>query len=185
MRGGRALSIAVSLGVALAIVNAMVAICLINARFFYSSARDRAWAEQVNAALTRVHPRFGSPWVANLVGGASAMVGCFLFLQTLLVLTGATVVVTYVLLCAGVIVGRRNGSTAHGAYRMPFYPLAPFVGLAALAYVLYANWNDPLAGRPSLIATAVIIGLAVCYCAAMRARRGPTWAVVGPAEEGE
>ena len=102
----------------------------------------------------------------------------------LLVLTGAGLVVMYVLLCVGVIVGRRTGSTAHGAYRMPFYPLAPLLGLAALAYVLYANWIDLDIGRPSLIATAAIAALALVYCAAMRWRRGPGWVVTGPGEEG-
>jgi len=183
LRGGRALGVAVNLAVALAILNAMIAILLVNARFFYSSGRDRAWAAPVNAALTRLHGRFGSPWVATLLAGAIAMASCLLPFHLLLVLTGATVVVMYALLCVGVIVGRRNGTTAHGAYRMPLYPVAPVVGLVALAYVLYANWLDPDVGRPSLIATAVIAALAILYCAVMRHRRGPTRAVSGPAEE--
>jgi amino acid transporter len=182
-RGGRALSIAISLGVALATVNALIAIVLVFARFFYSSGRDRAWPEPVNRALTRLHPRFHSPWVANLVAGGIATVGCILPFHLLLVLNGTGVVVTYALLCLGVVAGRRNGSTAHGLYRMPFYPLAPVLGLAALGYVLYANWLDPDVGRPSLIATVVIASLALAYCLLMRRRRGPAWAVTGPAEE--
>ena len=58
-RGGRALGIAVNLAVALAILNAMIAILLVNARFYYSSGRDRAWAGPINVALTRLHGRFG------------------------------------------------------------------------------------------------------------------------------
>ncbi len=77
LRGGRWLSIAVSLGVALAIVNAMIAIVLVHARFFYASGRDRAWAPPINAALTRVSRRCGSPWVANLTAGVLASLGCF------------------------------------------------------------------------------------------------------------
>ena len=182
-RGGRALSIAISLGVALATVNALIAIVLTFARFFYASGRDRAWPEPVNVAMTRLHPRFHSPWVANLTAGGIAAVGCFLPFHLLLVLNGTGVVVMYALLCVGVVAGRRNGSTAHGLYRMPFYPLAPVLGLAALAYVLYANWLDPDVGRPSLIATVVIAGLALAYCLVMRRRRGPAWAITGPAEE--
>jgi len=183
LRAGRAISIAISLGVALATVNALIAIVLVFARFFYSTGRDRAWPGPVNAALTRLHPRFHSPWLANLVAGGIAAVGCFLPFHFLLVLNGTGVVVTYALLCVGVVAGRRNGSTRHGLYRMPFYPLAPVLGLAALAYVLYANWIDPDVGRPSLIATIVMAALALAYCLAMRRRRGPAWAVTGPAEE--
>jgi amino acid transporter len=182
-RGGRWLAIAVSLGVALAIVNAMIAIVLVYARFFYSSGRDRAWAPPINAALTRISRRFGSPWVADLVSGCMASLGCFLPFQYLLVLTGAAVVFTYALLCWAVIAGRRNGSTAHGAYRMPLYPALPILALAALAYVIWANWADPAIGRPSLLAymaTAVVAGV---YCLFMRRRRGPGWTVASPGPE--
>lgn len=182
-RGGRALSIAVSLGVALAIVNAVIAIGLVNARFFFSSGRDRAWAEPVNAALIRIHPRFQSPWVANLLAGALAAATCFIPFHVLLVLNGTLVVVMYALLCLGVIAGRTFGTTAHGAYRMPLYPVAPVLGLITLGYVVYANWIDPEIGRPSLIATAAMLAIAAAYCVAMRLRRGPGWVVVGPVAE--
>jgi amino acid transporter len=182
-RGGHWLSVAVSLGVALAIINAMIAIILVYARFYYSSGRDRAWAAPINAALTRVSRRFGSPWVADLVSGCMASLGCFVPFQYLLVLTGAFVVFTYALLCWGVIAGRRNGSTAHGAYRMPFYPVVPILALLALAYVIWANWADPAVGRPSLIAYFAMAGIATIYCLFMRRRRGPGWAITGPAPE--
>ena len=179
-RGGKGLEIAVSLGVALAIVNAVIAIVLINARFFYSSGRDRAWRPGVNAALTRLHPSFHSPWVANLAAGAVGTAACFIPFPLLLVLNGTGVVVMYALLCLGAIAGRRTGSTAHGPYRMPLYPLAPLLGLAALVYVLYANWMDPAVGRPSLIATLVIMLAAIAYYLALRRRRGGPWAMSGP-----
>jgi amino acid transporter len=184
-RGGRALEIAISLGVALAIVNAVIAIVLINARFFFSSGRDRAWHGGVNAALVRLHRRYRSPWVATLLAGATAIAACFIPFHALLVLNGTQVVVMYALLCLAAIAGRRSGSTAHAAYRMPFYPVAPALGLLSLAYVLYADWIDREIGRPSLIATAVMMVLAGLYYFAMRRRRGPTWAMSGPvAEEG-
>jgi amino acid transporter len=184
-RGGARLEIAVSLGVALAIVNAVIAIVLINARFFYSSGRDRAWHGGVNAALTRLHPRFHSPWVANLAAGAVGIAACFIPFHLLLVLNGTGVVVMYALLCLGAIAGRRTGSTAHGPYRMPLYPLAPVLGLAALVYVLYANWMDPAVGRPSLIATLLITLAAIAYYLALRRRRGGAWAMTGPLTEDE
>jgi amino acid transporter len=184
-RGGRALNIAISLGVALAIVNAVIATVLINARFFYSSGRDRAWHAGANAALVRLHGRFHSPWVATLLAGSMAMGACFITFHLLLVLNGTWVVVMYALLCLAAIAGRRRGSTAHGTYRMPLYPVAPVLGLLSLAYVLYADWIDRDVGRPSLVATAVMMALASLYYFAMRRRRGPSWEMSGPlAEEG-
>jgi amino acid transporter len=139
----------------------------------------------VNAALTRLHRRFHSPWVANLAAGAVGIAACFIPFHLLLVLNGTGVVVMYALLCLGAIAGRRNGSTAHGPYRMPLYPLAPVLGLAALAYVLYANWMDPAVGRPSLIATLLIMLAAIGYYLLLRHRRGGSWAMTGPLTEDE
>ncbi|HLI65598.1 MAG TPA: APC family permease [Caulobacteraceae bacterium] len=184
-RGGRALSTVVSLGVALAIVNAVIAIVLVYARFFYATGRDRAWPAPVNAALTRLHPRFHSPWVATLLAGGMAMAGCFLPFQLLLVLNGTAVVATYALLCVAAIVGRRNGTTGMRAYHMPLFPLAPVLGLGALAYVVYADWIDVSVGRPSLIATAAMLAVGAIYALAMRRARGPGWTIAGPAEEAE
>ncbi len=184
-RGGRALGVMVSLGVALATVNALIAIILTNARFYYASGRDRAWAAPINTALTRIHGQFHSPWVANLLAGGLGAAGCLVPFHMLLVLTGAGVVVTYSLLCLSVIAGRRTGSTSHGAYRMPIYPLAPVLALSALGYVVYASWGDPDVGRPSLIITAALLAASTLYCLAMRRRRGPGWVMVGPVEARE
>jgi len=183
LRGGRALNIAVSLGVALASVNALIAIVLVFARFFYATGRDRAWPAPISSALTRIHPRLHSPWVADLTAGGLATIGCFVPFHLLLVLTGTGVVVMYALLCIGVMAGRRNGSTAHRAYHQPLYPVAPVLGLVTLAYVLYTDWLDTDVGRPSLFATVITAAVAFAYCIAMRRRRGPDWDITIPAGE--
>jgi amino acid transporter len=181
--GGKWVGVAVGLGVALSIVNAVIAVMLINGRFLYSSGRDQVWHRALNGALVRVHGRFDSPWVATLVAGVTGVAACFIPFNVLLVLTGASVVVMYVLLCVAVMVGRLTGRTAHAPYRMPLYPLAPCIGLLALIYVLYANWLDPTVGRPSLIATLVMLVAAALYFFLMRRRRGADWGMVGPVEE--
>ena len=181
--GGGAIGAVVGLGVALSIVNAVIAVMLINGRFLFSSGRDRVWHRALNGALVRVHGRFDSPWVATLVAGATGVAACFAPFNFLLVATGASVVVMYVLLCIAALVGRATGRTSHAAYRMPLFPLAPGVALLALVYILYADWIDPTVGRPSLIATLAMMGVAALYFLLLRRRRGEDWAMVGPAED--
>jgi len=183
--GGPGLNTFMSLGVALAIVNAVIAIVLINARFFYSSGRDRVWSGAINEQLVRVHTRFDSPWVATLLAGVTGIATCFVPFHLLLVLNGTGVVVMYVLLCLGAAAGRLTGATAHAAYRMPLFPLAPAFAFVALVYVIYANWTDPDVGRPSLIATALMMVVAATYFSIMRGRRGPDWGMIGPAAGSE
>ncbi len=132
-RGGPILSAAISLSVALAIFNAVLATLLQNARFFYSTGRDRSWHPRLNSAFLITHERFYSPWFATLAAGFTSMLVCFLGLQLLLVLTGASIALIYTGICIAGIGGRRLGTTAHATYRMKFFPLSPVIGLLSLA----------------------------------------------------
>lgn len=59
----------VSLGVVIAILNAVIAIVLSYGRMFLSSGRDRACLGPVNDWMTARSARFSSPWFATAVVG--------------------------------------------------------------------------------------------------------------------
>jgi amino acid transporter len=170
--GGPMIEKAVSLGVAFAIVNAMIAVGLINARQLYCSGRDGVWPATVSRWIAAVHPRLHSPWIATLIMGAATAACCFLRLDLLVMLTSTGIVVIYAGVSLASMVGRRTGSTAGGDYRMPLYPLAPVASLLALAAVVAANLLDPDVGRPSLIANAAVMALSAGYYFVYLRRRG-------------
>jgi amino acid transporter len=178
-RGGHTLGVVINLSVALAIINADIAVVVLVSRMLFSSGRDAVWAAPVNRMLTLVHARFGSPWAATLVTGALAAVLCFVPLSLLLVITGSAIAVVYGALCVAVIAGRRDGSTARAAYRMPFFPWPPILALIVLVYVLYTNLIDPRTGQPSLVATAVIVLASAGYYQLVLRRRG-VWVLREP-----
>jgi amino acid transporter len=179
LRSGTAMADWISVGVAVAIVNAVIACILACARFFYGTARDGSWGRPLDQWMAQVHPKFGSPWVGTLLVGGFGIVACFLPLQLLLVLSGTGLVAIYAGICVAVMVGRRTGKTSHAPYRMPLYPLAPVVTLLALGYVGWTSWLDLEEGRPGLIMTAVQILGSVCYYWFVLRRRGP-WNVLIP-----
>jgi len=181
-RGGRLLSEAISLSIALAIVNAVLATLLQNARFLFSTGRDSAWHSMINDAFTRTHARFRSPWIATLAAGASSVLVCFLGLNMLLVLTGTGIVLTYAGVCIATLAGRHTGATANATFRMQFFPAMPVIGLVALAYILYTNWLDPTVGRPSLFANLFAIALSLAYYVFVLRMRGG-WDLRDPEEE--
>ncbi len=178
--GGHGLDTALSLGVALAIINAVLAIVLISARLMFSTGRDNTWPKPISKALAQVHPKLNSPWVATLITGVLAAAACFIDNHLLLVMTGTSIVVVYAALCVAVIAGRRNGSTSHTHYRMPLFPLPPILALLALVYVVYANAKDPSVGRPSLYVTVGIMAVAVLYYAFVLRRRAGGWVLTEP-----
>ncbi|WP_103349539.1 APC family permease [Amycolatopsis sp. CA-128772] len=171
-RGGGTLDKVLSVAVAVAVVNAVLAIVLISARMAFSTGRDAAWPRAVNQALVAVHPRFGTPWIPTIGTGVVAAALCFANPKLLLVVTSTSIVVVYAALCLGAITGRRTGTTAHARYRMPWFPVAPMLALIALVYVVYQNMLDPEIGRPSLLVTAAMILLAVAYYVLVLRRRG-------------
>ncbi|QJU60500.1 APC family permease [Sphingomonas sp. AP4-R1] len=178
-RGGRALGDWVAAGVAIAIVNAAIVSILAFARFFYSTARDGVWGGRLDIRLQLIHPRLGSPWIATLGIGGVSLVCCLVPLDLLLVLSGAGLVLTYAAIALAALVGRRTGATAHAAYRMPLFPVAPVLTLIALAYVVWTSWLDPEEGRPGLIATGIQIAVSILYYGLVVRRRG-AWVTRDP-----
>ncbi|HEX7390593.1 MAG TPA: APC family permease [Acidiphilium sp.] len=178
-RGGNLANILISLGVALAILNAVIATTLQTARILFSTARDAVWTPKIDRILSKVHPTFHSPWVATLVCGILSALACLVNENILFVLTGTGLIFIYGALCIAAIIGRMRGTTAHGVYRMPLFPLAPVVALLVLLYVIYANFLDPVVGRPSLMVTiGIAIAAGIYYLAVLR-RRG-AWTLRGP-----
>jgi len=177
--GGDTLNTIISGGIALAIINANIAFLVMVARQLFSSGRDHVWHDRINRSLLKVHRRYHSPWVATLICGFMASLGCLIPLNFLLVLTGTGIIVVYVSLCCAAIAGRKKSLTAHAAYRMPLFPWPPILALVALAYTVYANYLDPDVGRPSLVATLVMIILSILYYFFILRRKG-SWKLCGP-----
>ncbi len=180
-RGGAGLSAVVSLCIALAIINCNIAFVVLVARLLFSTGRDRVWPAPVNRALLRLHPRFGSPWVATLACGVLAAAFCFVPLDLLEVLTGTTIVVVYGALCVSALVGRRTGCTGHARYRMPLHPWPAILGLLGLGFVIFASALDPVLGQRSLLATAAVIVVAGLYYALVLRPRG-AWVLHTPGD---
>jgi amino acid transporter len=150
----------VSLGVAAAIFNATIAIILASGRILYSSSRDRAWPGPVNTWLAKVHPGFHSPWVATAVVGVLGVIFSLgVDLNTLITLTGASLVANYALIAIAAIVGRISGATTDSPYRMPLWPLPPVLALAGTAYVATQQSST------ALIVTGLTIVIGLVYWA--------------------
>lgn len=173
-RGSHGLNTVVSLAIAIAIINATVAITLQAGRTLWAAARDGAFPDIVGRKLAYVHPKLQTPIGATLfVGFAAAAIASAVPLNSLIIATGATLVILYLLVALAVIAGRRSGRTAHAAYRMPLYPLAPIVAIASLVYVAKELWQ----ANPwqLIIALAGLVIGFVYYVIYLRPRSDTRW----------
>lgn len=179
--GGKTLAQALGVGVGLAILNAVIAMVLLSARQLYATGRDGTWTPAIDRAFGRVHPSFGSPWVATLVAGAVTAALCFVPLKLLLICTGTAMAAVYAFLCVALMIGRTTGSTAAGGFRAFGYPVTPILALLVLLAVLWSDWIDPEEGRAGLMAAAAIAAVSAAYYFVRLRKSG--WTLTEPEEE--
>ncbi|HEY2103842.1 MAG TPA: APC family permease [Chthoniobacterales bacterium] len=166
----------VSAGVALAILNAVIALVLMTGRQIYATARDGVWPAAAARPLVRVHQRFGSPWVATAVAGLLSAGLCFLPMRMLLLLSGSGVTLIYLLLTAACLLhGRRRRAAAPG-WRLPLWPAPPLMALVLILVFAASSMKEAAVSFVSSLACAA--AAAFYYLVALK-RRG-CWHLRGP-----
>ena len=140
----------VAIPILISIFGAANGIALTSPRVFYAMARDGLFFRK----LAEVHPRFGTPALAILAGGAWAMLlagsGSFEQLLTYVVFTGWAF---YGLAAASIFVYRRRLPQAVRPFRVPGYPLTPLLFIAASGGIVVST----LVSRP----TQALLGLGI------------------------
>jgi amino acid transporter len=181
-RGGTAVNDVVSVGIAIAIINAVLAIVLQMGRLIYSSARDRSWPDWLNRPLVAVHPTLRTPVTATLlVGVIGALLLWLVSFHILLIVTSASLLITYGLVGLAALVGRVRGATAHAAYKMPGWPAVPVAMIAATIVVGYESWIADWV--PVVVAASVFAAGIPYYYLYLHPRRGDRWTLPAPADE--
>ncbi|UGT41626.1 APC family permease [Nocardia yamanashiensis] len=181
-RGGSAVNTAVSVGIAIAIVNAVIAIILQISRLVFASARDRSWPDPVDRALGSVHPRLRTPVIATLVVGALAAVAAALLpLRLLIIATGAGLVLVYLVVALAALRIRRVRPADAPGYRMPWWPWPPLLLIAAMVYAAYSAVRD--SWQPMLFAAGAMAAGFLYYLLYLRPRRDERWTLPDPAQD--
>jgi amino acid transporter len=175
--GGPVVAQVLSLAVALALFNAMIASALMGGRHLYSSGRDGVWPKGMSDALARLHPRFNSPWIATLAIGLTSILWCLVRFDLLLILIGDGTAAIYLCMCLAALKGRQ-GVAAHAPYRMPLFPWIPLLALAGLLAVGAADLLTT-DGRKGLLASAIVAVAALAYYG-LAVRKNGRWAHRGP-----
>lgn len=97
--------------------------------------------------LKRLHPRFGTPWVAILFMAAIIALPFLLLGQesiiTLLIAASTSWLLAYMVAHLDVIVLRRRHPQLARPFRTPFYPLPQLVGILGMGYVALNNSPSP------------------------------------------
>jgi APA family basic amino acid/polyamine antiporter len=131
----------VKFGIIMGFSSVILVLLLGQSRVFYSMSRDGL----VPAVFSEIHPRFKTPWRANLLFFFFvAPFSAFLPLSIVGHMTSIGTLFAFVLVCAGVWVMRVKDPHAPRPFKTPWVPFVPIMGIVwnlAMMYALgWSNW---------------------------------------------
>ena len=108
-------------------------------RVFFSMSKDGL----VPAIFSEVHPKYQTPWKSNIL--FALLVSLFAGVVPVSVVGEMTSIGTlfaFVLVCVGVLVLRKKQPDAPRAFRTPWVPFVPLMGIGICLYLMYALPTD-------------------------------------------
>jgi basic amino acid/polyamine antiporter, APA family len=128
------LAMIVDIGAIAGLASVVLVMIMAQPRIFYSMARDGLMPK----ALAKVHPRFQTPYVATLITGSVAAVLAGLFpIDILGHLVSIGTLFAFIIVCAGVLILRRQNPNAPRSFRTPWVPWVPILGILNCGYLMW------------------------------------------------
>lgn len=132
-RGLTWVSHAISATAVMGIISVVFAFMLAAARIWYSLARDGLLPQW----FAKVHPRYGTPYRPTLIlGVVTALAAGALPIGELAELVNIGTLCAFIVICASIIVLRRTRPDIKRAFRTPFVPLIPIIGILFSAWLV-------------------------------------------------
>ncbi len=102
-------------------------------RIFFSMARDGL----LPPSFARVHPRFRTPYVTTILTGVAVGV-CAMFtsIDEMVDLTNIGTLFAFTLVCIGILILRSRDPGRPRAFRTPWVPLVPILGVSSCLYLM-------------------------------------------------
>jgi APA family basic amino acid/polyamine antiporter len=102
-------------------------------RIFFSMARDGLLPQ----SFAKVHPRFQTPHVTTILTGVAVGV-CAMFtsIDEMVDLTNIGTLFAFILVCVGILILRSREPERRRAFRVPWSPVLPLLGVVACIYLM-------------------------------------------------
>ena len=102
-------------------------------RIFFSMARDGL----LPASFAKVHPKYKTPYVTTILTGVAVGV-CAMFtsIDEMVDLTNIGTLFAFVLVCIGILILRKRDPDRPRAFRTPFSPVVPILGVLSCLYLM-------------------------------------------------
>jgi APA family basic amino acid/polyamine antiporter len=149
-------SVLVKVGAVFGLATVMLVMLLAQSRIFFSMSRDGLlwkWAG-------KIHPRFRTPYVSNIVVGVIvAFLPALLPIGKLAELVNMGTLLAFAIVCAGVWILRRRMPDLPRPFKTPWVPLVPICGIVT---ALYLVWTLPILTKEVVVAW-LLVGLVIYF----------------------
>jgi APA family basic amino acid/polyamine antiporter len=140
-------------------------------RIFYAMSKDGL----LPPLFSQVHPRFHTPWVAQIITGVVAMfIAAFLPIGILGELVSIGTLLAFAIVCAGVFVLRFTDPGIHRPFRTPMFWLVSPLGVAFCFFLMVGLPPDTWLR----LIIWMVIGLAIYFSYGRRHSKAQQRAVV-------
>ncbi len=148
-----------TLGIAIILLSAVSVQMMVGPRVYYAMAKDK----MIFQSLSKVHPRFETPYIAIIIQMIIAVLYVFSgSAMTLVIYMGFALNIFPVLTVIGLMYIRSKKPELKSSYKVPLYPVVPLIYVSLTIIMMIAallNWT-----RTSLFAIGVvIIGIPIFY----------------------
>ncbi len=150
------LAMIVDIGAIAGLASVVLVMIMAQPRIFYTMARDGLMPQ----AFAKVHPRFKTPYVATIITGSVAALLAGLFpIDILGHLVSIGTLFAFIIVCAGVLVLRKQDPHTPRAFKTPWVPFVPIAGIVSCGYLMWG-----LGGETWLrLVIWMAIGLAIYF----------------------
>jgi APA family basic amino acid/polyamine antiporter len=126
-------SFLISAGAVAGITSVLLVMLMGQPRIFFSMSRDRL----LPAAVSKVHPRFGTPYVTTIITGiVVAAVAGFTPINAVAEMTSIGTLFAFVVVCCAVVMLRVKRPDARRPFRVPLGFLFPVLGVLSCLYLM-------------------------------------------------
>jgi APA family basic amino acid/polyamine antiporter len=120
------LSKAIVLAILIGYTSVILVDLLGQSRVFFSMSKDGLLPK----VFSDVHPRFRTPWKSNIVlCGFIALFAAFVPIRVVGEMTSIGTLLAFVMVCAGVLILRKQQPNVHRPFKTPFVPVVPILGI--------------------------------------------------------
>ena len=123
----------IALGAVAGITTVILVMLLGQTRVLFAMSRDHL----LPPGLARVHPKYGTPsLITAIVAAAAATLAGFVPLSALSELVSIGTLFAFVVVCVGVLVLRKTRPDLPRAFRTPWVPVVPVLGVLACLWLM-------------------------------------------------